>query len=134
MDFVGTNGYLLEDASGKSVTVKIKSIDLAKAEFELTAPLGVELKMENKAALIWPLGGLSGDPTLVSDFGGLPTLVGIVAHELGHSNAGLKDIAEKKNIMHGVAEGNDGLRGRELPLFYHPDKKEKQWAVMPGRA
>jgi hypothetical protein len=36
--------------------------------------------------------------------------------------------------MHGVAEGHEGLRGRELPLFYHPDQKEKQWAKMPGRS
>lgn len=134
LDFVGTNEYVLEDTSGKSVRVKIKSADRAKAEFELAAPLGVALKTSDKAALLWPLGGLSGDPTLVSDFGGLKTLIGIVAHELGHSNAGLKDIAEIKNIMHGVAEGNEGLRGRDLPLFYHPDRKEKQWAKMPGRS
>jgi hypothetical protein len=46
----------------------------------------------------------------------------------------LKDIAEIANIMHGIAEGNEGLRGRDLPLFYHPDQKEKQWAKMPGRS
>lgn len=134
LDFVGTNDYVLEDTSGKTARVKIKSVDRTKAEFELSAPLGIELKTSNKAALLWPLGGLSGDPTLVSDFGGFSTLVGIVAHELGHSNAGLKDIAEIANIMHGIAEGNEGLRGRDLPLFYYPDQKEKQWAKMPGRS
>jgi hypothetical protein len=121
LDFVGTNNYVLEDTSGKSVTIKIKSVDRENATFELSQPLGVELKVANKAALLWPLGGLS-------------TLVGIVAHELGHSNAGLKDIAEISNIMHGVAEGNERIRGRDLPLFYHPDKLENQWAKMPRRS
>ena len=98
LDFIGTNSYVLEDTSGKSARVKIKSVDMAKAELKLSAPLGIELKTSRGAALLWPLGGLSGDPTLVSDSGGLPTLIGVVAHELGHTNARLKDISEIKNM------------------------------------
>lgn len=133
LDFIGTNNYVLEDSAGNSVMIKIKSVDVAKAEFELEAPLGVDLKVADKAALIWPLGGLSGNPTLVSDVGGVNDLVIYIAHELGHTKAEFKDIVEIENIMFGGPSTGEGMRGRAIPMYYYPDKKEKQWSTIPGR-
>ncbi|MDB5047249.1 MAG: hypothetical protein JWO30_320 [Fibrobacteres bacterium] len=133
LDFIGNIRYKLEDATGKVVFITVKSVDNTTGELELSAPLGFDLKVSDKAALIWPLGGLSGNPTLISDAGNLNELIIYAAHELGHTYAKFEDIAEVDNVMFGGGSLGEGLRGRALPLFYHPERKESQWGKMPGR-
>jgi hypothetical protein len=130
LDYIGLNSYLLEDRNGKSTVIHVKAIHHATAEIELTGPLGIELKVSDKSALIWPLGGLSGNPTLITDVGSLDTLLIFAAHELGHSHAGFYDIAEVDNIMFGGASTGKNLRGRRLPMFYYPGRMESQWSQL----
>jgi hypothetical protein len=133
LDFIGQQLFTLEDKNGKTVDVFVESVDVKSGEVTLTGPLGVDLKVSDKAALNWPLGGLSGNPTLVSDVGSQTDLINYIAHELGHTICGFSDVVEIQNFMFGAFSQGESLRGRPIPKFYYPDKKEKQWSTMRGK-
>lgn len=130
LDYIGLNTYTIEDGAGNSTSIEVASVDKAKFEVTLTAPIGVEFKLVDSPALLWPLGGLSGNPTWVSDIGTKEDLIIYSAHELGHTLAKFDDIVEKENIMFGGYSTGKGLRHRPIPKYYHPDQSEAQWTRM----
>jgi flagellar motor protein MotB len=130
LDFIGTITYNVEDGAGNSVAIEVASVDKAKCEITLSGPIGVEFKLADSPALIWPLGGLSGNPTLISDIGSQEDLIIYAAHELGHTLADFFDLVEKENIMYGGASTGKGLRHRPIPRYYSTDENEEQWKHM----
>jgi hypothetical protein len=131
--FIGNIGYTIEDGAGNSASIKVKSVDKAKLEVTLEDPIGVEFKLTDKPALIWPLGGLGGNPTVISDVGSPENLIIYAAHELGHAQCGYKDLVEKAAIMYGGSDTGEVLRYRPIERYYHPGESESQWKIMKGR-
>src|SRR5262249_2038803 len=89
LGYIGKEDYKIKDKNGVSTTVTVKKVNTATGEIELTAAIGQVFKVADKAALLWPLGGLSGDPLFVGDQGSLDKIKNYVAHELGHQAADL---------------------------------------------
>lgn len=133
LDFVGNNDYTIEDGAGNSAAIKVKSMDQAKLEITLEAAIGTVFKLTDKPALIWPLGGLGGNPTIISDVGSPESLIIYAAQELGHAQCGFDDIVERAAIMFGGSETGENLRYRPIEKFYHAGESESQWKIMKGR-
>ncbi len=133
LGYLGTNKYQVLDKNKQSVIVKIKSVDTSTGVVELEAALGKDCKKADKAALIFPLAGLSGNPAWVEEMPTKVDLCNVAGHELGHQVAGFADIGERRNIMHGTSESGGLLRHRPLTKYYKTAEKEKQWVLMKGR-
>ena len=131
--FIGNNNYSIEDGAGNSAGIKVKSLDKAKLEITLDAAIGTAFKLTDKPALIWPLGGLGGNPTVISDVGTPADLIIYAAHELGHAQCGFKDIVERAAIMFGGSETGENLRYRPIEKYYYAGESESQWTIMKGR-
>lgn len=129
-DFIGLNSYAIEDGAGNRVQIQVVSVDKAKNQVKLSNSIGTAFELSDSPALIWPLGGLSGNPTLVSDIGSQEDLIIYSAHELGHTLAGFDDLVETANVMFGGYSTGKGLRHRPIPKYYYPDKNEAQWKLM----
>jgi hypothetical protein len=132
LGYIGNQSYDIEDKKGNKTSVTVTAVNTATGELTLSAAIGTDFKTGDKAALIWPLGGLSGDPLWVKDVGDIPNYV---AHELGHTDSlsNLKDIGEVDNIMYGGPTTGTKLRHRPLPKYYEPGSNEEQWKKMKGR-
>jgi len=133
LGYIGKKAYRIEDGAGHSATVTVKSVNTSTGRVELTAKIGTDFKASDKAALIWPLGGLSGDPLWVKDVGSVDDLANYIAHELGHQLAGLSDVCEVDNFMHGGSNTGSKLRHRKIAQYYKPTATEEQWKKMTGR-
>ena len=133
--YFGRKTYRIEDDKGNGVNIDISSVDSAKATITLSKPIGQKFAVVNKPALLFSLGGLSGNPTLISesDIPNTTALLNTVGHELGHTCGGLKDVCEVGNIMYGIVQTAVPplkLRKRGLKLFYNPTKREEQWSQL----
>jgi hypothetical protein len=133
LGYIGTKAYTISDAAGHTERITVKSVDKTTGWVELQAALTNAYKTADKAALIWPLGGLSGDPVWVSDKSTEADLVNYVVHELGHQLAGWSDVCETNNFMHGGSATGALLRHRPIKRYYDTAKTEKQWKDMRGR-
>jgi hypothetical protein len=131
LNFIGKEAYTFVDDAGHSVAATVKSVDTATGKLELTAAIGTALRKSDKAALIWPLGGLSGSPLWIGERSSLAILDNYIAHELGHTLAKWKDVCERNNLMHGGGVTGVKLRHRPISKYYSPAANEEQWAVMP---
>jgi len=84
---------------------------------------------ELSAKLVMP--GMSlGATAFVSNKGEKDDLLAVFGHELGHCLFDWSDVAHTSNMMYGrMQTGTEDkeLRCRELPLFYIPEQKERQW-------
>ena len=130
LGYIGKKAYTIQDSKGNTASVTVTAVNTSTGVVTLSAAIGTAFKKADKAALIWPLGGLSGDPLWVKDVSDIPNYV---AHELGHTLAELGDIAEVDNIMFGGSNTGSKLRRRALPLYYTPATNEEQWKKMKGR-
>jgi hypothetical protein len=115
--------------------VLFTNVDELTADITLSAPIGETFLVSDKSAIIFPLAGLSGDPTLISesDIGSITELYNVIAHELGHTCGNLKDVSETGNIMYGIAQSGVPpltFRRRGVELYYDPSKKEEQWLAV----
>jgi len=138
IEYFGAKSYTLEDDKGNGVVVSIKSVDGTNAKITLNAVVGKDFKTSDKVALLFPLAGLSGDPTLISEsvIGSKTELLNVIAHELGHTCGGLYDLCEKGNIMYGIAQGAApplNLRRRKISKYYTPTNQEEQWIALKRR-
>lgn len=133
MNFIGNNAYRLEDNAGHSTNITVTSVNAATGWVDLAAPLGQEYTTATKAALIFPLAGLSGDPAWIKDDSSVEMIYKVIGHELGHQLAGIADVCEVANLMHGQAAGGQKLRHRSQAKYYHPSQNEAQWYTMRGR-
>jgi len=133
LGYIGKVNYKIVDAKGRKVTIKVKNVDTATGEVELTKAIGKKFKTADKAALIWPLGGLAGNPLWVKDVGSLSDITNFIAHELGHEVGDLLDLCEINNLMFGGGETGKKLRHRPIPKYYTPAENEEQWKTMKGR-
>lgn len=130
LGYLGTKEYKIQDTKGNSTTVKIKSVNTTTGKVELEKPIGKDFKTADKAALVFPLGGLSGDPVWVTDLSTVDTVMNYAAHELGHQLSDLNDICEIDNFMFGGGETGTKLRHRPLSQYYDRSKKQQQWTKM----
>jgi hypothetical protein len=130
LDYIGLDVYPLADDKGASASVSVSGVDTATGKVTLAAPIGQEFKVADKAALIWPLGGLSGNPIWVKDPSSAIILMNVIGHELGHQVADLSDLCEIANLMHGISGDHRRLRRRGIKQFYYPTTLEEQWPQM----
>lgn len=135
LGYIGNNTYTIADTAGHSEQVTVTARDRNTGWLDLQANLGSDYKVADKAALIWPLGGLGGEPVLVSDKSSAANLCNYVAHELSHAYkiARLLDVCELNNLMHGGSATGQLLRHRPLKLYYDTANTEEQWKTMHGR-
>lgn len=133
LGYVGVgNRYKLEDTDGHSEQVTISAVDTATGDITITAALTNAFTTANKAALIWPLGGLSGNPAWVQDSPTADEVIEVIGHELGHQLGTFKDICETANLMYGVNDRTSTrLRHRPLDSLYPRGAAEKQWLKLP---
>jgi hypothetical protein len=134
LEFLGKKSYWVEDSVGKASSVIIKSVDTSTGVLTLVTSVGLDLLVSDGAALIFPLAGLSGDPTLISEssISSKTELLNIIAHELGHTDAGLLDVEETGNIMFGIAQSSSPplqLRCRPIKKYYS-NNLEEQWRII----
>lgn len=132
INFLANNGtYTVRDGKGNSKQVVIKSKDPARHELELTTKIGQDFDIADTPYLIFPLGGLSGNPLWVSELSPKQEIVNYAVHELGHELCGLNDLCEKKNMMFGGG-GTFGrkVRHRKLKKYYDTSKTQEQWTDM----
>lgn len=133
LGFISTGSHTISDDKGSTISVNVKSVNTATGQVELSAAINSELKVANKAALLFPLGGLSGDPLWVGNKATLDILYNYMAHELGHSVADLRDVCELDNLMHGGSNTGAKLRRRPIAKYYDLSSNEEQWLVMKNR-
>lgn len=133
LGYVGVgNQYTLEDTNGIKESVTISAVDTATGDVTITSALGNAFTTANKAALIWPLGGLSGNPAWVQDSSTADKVIEVIGHELGHELGKFKDICETANLMYGVnSRTSMRLRHRPLDSLYPGGAAEKQWLKLP---
>lgn len=133
LGYIGTNEYKIEDTDGNTIPIKVKSINTKSGVITLDAKLPQDLKIAKKAALIWPLGGLSGTPVWVSDVGTENDIANYCAHELGHELIEWEDVCELDNVMFGGSATGTNLRHRPLKNYYDTSQLSTQWTTMKGR-
>lgn len=133
LGYVGVgNQYTLEDTDGNSERVTISAVNTATGDVTITAALTHAFTTTKKAALIWPLGGLSGNPAWVQDSATADKVIEVIGHELGHELGKFKDICETANLMYGVNDRTSKrLRHRPLDSLYPGGSAEKQWLKLP---
>ena len=126
------NEYQIASSAGQ-MTVKVAAVDTGTGDVTIEAPVGMAFSVADSAALIWPLGGLSGNPAwLCEGDGGATEIMDVVGHELGHQLATFEDICEKANLMYGVNDRTAlRLRHREIDKLYPGGGGEKQWLQIP---
>jgi hypothetical protein len=131
--FLGKLPYTFADDAGHSLQATIKSVDTATGKVTLTAKLGTALKTADKAALIFPLGGLAakpGKPLWIGEKSNVATLGNYVGHELGHTLASWSDVCERNNLMYGGPETGQHLRHRPVTKYYDLAANDEQWKGM----
>jgi hypothetical protein len=133
LNYLGLVKRLVKDNKGNKAAVKIKKINTSTGEIELDAAIGKDFKTADKAAILFPLAGLSGNPIWVEDGSSKLEVCNVACHEFGHELADLLDIGEKRSLMHGISSLGSKLRFRPLSKYYKKAEKEKQWIGMKGR-
>lgn len=135
LGYIAKKQYTIADTAGHSEQIDVDNVDTSTGWIDLKNGLGDDYKIADKAALIWPLGGLSGDPVWVGDKSSQADMSNYVAHELLHCQkvARLLDVCETNNVMHGGSATGQQLRHRPLKLHYTPASTEEQWKKMNGR-
>jgi len=134
LGYIGVgNSYKIADGTN-SETVVIQAVNTTTGDVTITAPLTHAYTIAAGAALIWPLGGLSGNPAWLQEGQGESVLMDVVGHELGHELFSFKDVCEVANMMYGVNDRTSlRLRHREIDKLYPGSGGEKQWFTIPGR-
>ena len=133
LGYIGTNQYKIENVDGTSETVTVSAIDKTNGNITISGTLTNAFTTAKKSALIWPLGGLSGNPVWVSDVGTEDDLANYAAHELGHQLVDWVDVCEKDNVMFGGSTTGSKLRHRKLKKYYDTSGTQEQWKSMKGR-
>ena len=64
--------------------VEIQAVNTSTGDVTIKTALTHAYTLAANAALIWPLGGLSGNPAWLQEGGGEAGLMDVVGHELGH--------------------------------------------------
>jgi hypothetical protein len=131
LKFIGTKSYVIQDSAGHRQSITVRRVNQTTGEVTLTGAIGQEFKVSDKAALMFPLAGLSGNPIWVKDLSSAEALKNVIAHELGHSVGRLGDSGEINNLMYGGPDNNLGLRRRGIKLYYDRPTREEQWKKMP---
>lgn len=132
LGFIGRGKRYKLGSNAHSQTVTISTIDTSTGVVTFTPALTAALNTADKAALIWPLGGLSGNPAWLQDTTSDQELKECVGHELGHELGGFLDICEKANLMWSSADcQKPRLRHRELERYYPGSGGDKQWTTIP---
>ncbi len=133
LGYIGVgNSYTLEDTDGKSERVTVTAVNTATGDVTISSALTKAFTTAKKAALVWPLGGLSGNPAWVQDSSTADQVIEVIGHELGHQLGSFKDICEKANLMYGVnSRTSKRLRHRPLDSLYPGGSAEKQWLTLP---
>jgi len=133
LGYIGKNEYKIEDTDGNSITIKVKEIDPKTGNITLENALTVDPTVAKKAALIWPLGGLGGNPVWVSDVGTEDDFANYCAHELGHRLVGWSDVCEVDNVMYGGPSTGSRIRHRPIMNYYKTSENSTQWLTMKKR-
>ncbi len=133
LGYIGKNKYTIENADGTSEEVTVKSIDTSTGDVTIEGKLKHTFTTAKKSALLWPLGGLSGNPVWVSDVGTEDDVANYCAHELGHELAKWKDVCETDNVMFGGSTTGKKFRHRPLKNYYDTSKTSAQWTSMNKR-
>ncbi len=129
-----TSTYQLEQGA-TSEQITVTAINTATNTLTVTGAgaggkLANSFTVAGKAALIWPLGGLSSDgtsPIFVEDAGSQAAVQAIMTHEIGHTTGNFRDLTARGHVMFfGTWGFGDALRYRDLPLKYSTGN-EKQW-------
>ncbi|MDH5257219.1 MAG: hypothetical protein OEX07_04405 [Gammaproteobacteria bacterium] len=130
--YIGVNNrYKIEDSDGNTEIVKVTAVNKVTKEITIETATTKVFTAAKNAALIWPLGGLSGNPAWVQDSPTQDDVIEVIGHELGHQLCGFKDICEKANLMYGVnSRTSKRLRHRPIDRLYGGTGKEKQWLTM----
>lgn len=133
LGYIGTKNYTIVDTAGNTETIRVTAVNKNTGWIDIQTGLTHSYKTSDKALLIWPLGGLSGNPVWVSDKGSEAALTNYVVHELGHQVAGWNDVCETNNFMHGGSNTGALLRHRPIKKYYTPASTQAQWKDMNGR-
>ena len=132
LGYIGVgNTYRITGAAGEE-RVRVTAVNKVTGDVTIQTALTKDFTLAGKAALIWPLGGLSGNPAWLMDGGGLNGIIDVVGHELGHQLATFLDVCEKSNLMYGVNDRTSlALRHRPLEKLYPGSGNEQQWFKIP---
>jgi hypothetical protein len=133
LGYIGTNQYTIANEDGTTEVVTVKSINTSTGDMVIDGKLNHTFTTAKKSVLIWPLGGLSGNPVWVSDVGTEDDLANYCAHELGHELAKWKDVCETDNVMFGGSTTGKKFRHRPLKNYYDTSKTSTQWTSMNKR-
>lgn len=131
LGFVGVGNEYKIFSNAASTQVTVTAVDTTTGDVTISAPLTVEFKTGDSACLVWPLGGLSGNPAWLQD-DSLNALMECVGHELGHQLCSFVDICEVANLMFGTSDcSSTRLRHRQIDRYYPGSGGEKQWLTIP---
>ncbi|MCO5170751.1 MAG: type VI secretion system amidase effector protein Tae4 [Planctomycetes bacterium] len=114
-------------ASAERVRVQSKS----GTDVTLAAPLRTAKTTDD--GLVWPLNGLSGDPFYIKEAGN--TVLKnqrTFGHENGHEQLKLKDVVNRKLLMHYTSSDREDTRIRFRPqVMRYEEGEENQWEKVP---
>jgi hypothetical protein len=123
------SSYTLQDGATSEV-ITVQSVNSAARQVTLTAGL-THAYSSGTGALIWPLGGLSGNPTYAYDGGSADLIKNVFAHEIGHTFGTLHDVSDGNNVMYHTAGIRKELRHRPQTKYYGGGGLEEQWNTLP---
>lgn len=133
--YIGAKSYDIEDSDGnkRTITVKPNGMNTSTGEAELTGAVGFAFQTAKKAALIWPLAGLSGHVAVIKDLGSADLVKQVAMHEMGHTCCEFKDICAQDCLMFAISGMRFNIRNRPITQYYHAPTTEQQWLLMKGR-
>ncbi len=128
MKYIKVNKTYKLGTGASEETIKVKS----KAGQTITLDAKLTKAHTTSDAIMWPLGGLSGNPIYVKESNSTEAKIRwIIAHECGHSLMKWKDLKDTDNVMYySTAHGNSEVRYMDKAKHYEAGN-ENQWQTVP---
>lgn len=133
VSFLMVGSQFTIEQGGTTEVVTITAVDQATHVLTVTGTdpngkLANAFTMAGKAALIFPLAGLSGSPIYLYDHGTEDNIFNTMAHEIGHTTGNFLDSDSDGSVMYYTEGDGNKLRNRKMPTHYEvPPQTESQW-------